>query len=559
MEDEAEPMAAVATLSQANSLVPAALEKARSTTGFSVRWKSIVSKLQRIPPCLSDLSSHPCFARNALCRELLQSVSATLAEAIELADRCQANEPTHSIGKLQMQSDLDALAGKLDINLRDCGLLIKTGVLGDTTMSSAVARSSEEDSGRRKVRELLARLQIGHAEAKHWAVDGLLEAMKDDEKSVLAVLTRTNVSALVQLLAAATPPRTREKAAAVICNLAESGSGEHLLISEGALPSLIRLAESGTSVGREKAMVSLQRLSMSAETARSIVGHGGVRPLIEICQMGDTLSQSAAVGTLKNLSALPELRQSLSEEGIIKVMINLLDCGVVLVSKEYAAECLQNLTASNESLRRHVVSEGGIRSLLNYLDGPLPQEPAVAAVRNLASSVSIDTLISLGLIPRLVHVLKDGSLGAQQAAASTISKISSTMEVKRLVGEFGCMPLLIRLLETKTNGAIEVAVQATASLMSCPQNRREVKKAAEKSVRNLVQLLDPCPQSTAKKYAVSCLLTMSTSKKCRKLMMSNGAVGYLKKLSEMDVPGTKKLVERLERGKLRSLFSGPKL
>lgn len=38
-------------------------------------------------------------------------------------------------------------------------------------------------------------------------------------------------------------------------------------------------------------------------------------------------------------------------------------------------------------------------------------------------------------------------------------------------------------------------------------------------------------------------------------MVSCGAVGYLKKLSEMEVPGSKKLLERIEKGKLKSFFS----
>nr|CAD1835449.1 unnamed protein product [Ananas comosus var. bracteatus] len=100
----------------------------------------------------------------------------------------------------------------------------------------------------------------------------------------------------------------------------------------------------------------------------------------------------------------------------------------------------------------------------------------------------------------------------------------------------------------------EVAAQAVACLISYPQNSRDIKRD-EKSVPNLVQLLDPSPLNTAKKYAISCLLSLSSSKRCKKLMISHGAIGYLKKLSEMDVAGAKKLLERLERGKLRNLFS----
>ncbi|XP_064948554.1 ARMADILLO BTB ARABIDOPSIS PROTEIN 1-like isoform X1 [Musa acuminata AAA Group] len=566
MVEETEPIAAAVDdcevagsaehwLSRARLLVPVALDKARSAKGFPGRWKSIASKLERVPPCLSDLSSHPCFARHPLCRELVQSVAATLSEAVELADRCRSDDGA-SVGKLQMQSDLDALSGKLDLSLRDCGLLVKIGVLGDAALpppSATGAGPAETEFASWNLRELLARLQIGHAEAKHRALDGLLRAMREDEKSVMAVLGRSSVSALVHLMTA-TSLKVREKAATAVCLLAESGNCEKLLVSEGVLPPLIRILDSGSLVAREKAVISLQRLSMSADTARSIAGHGGIRPLIEVCQVGDSISQTAAAGALKNVSAVPEVRQSLVDEGIIGIMINLLDCGIVLGSKEYAAECLQHLTCSNESLRRSVVSEGGIRSLLAYLEGPLPQESAVGALKNLVGSVSTDTLISLGLLPCLVHVLKDGSLGVQQAAAASICKFSSTAETKRIVGEFGFIPLLVKMLEAKSNGAREVAAQAIASLMTYQHNGREVKKD-EKSVPNLVQSLDPSPQNTAKKYAVSCLLSLSSSKKCRKMMISYGAIGYLKKLTDMDVPGAKKLLERLERGRLRSLFS----
>ncbi|KAL6660284.1 hypothetical protein ACP70R_002406 [Stipagrostis hirtigluma subsp. patula] len=538
-------------LRRVRRMVPAAVEAARAAGGFPGRWKAIAGKLERLPACLSDLSSHPCFAKNALCRELLQSVAATLAEAAELAGRCR--EPP-SAGKLQTQSAIDALAGKLDLNLRDCALLVKTGVLSDASGPSPPAEATSSSAAQADVRELLARLQIGQTEAKNRAVDGLLEALHRDERSVLSVLSRANVSAMVQLLTAPAP-MVREKAATVICQLAESGTCEALLVSEGVLPPLIRLAESGSLVGREKAAITLQRLSMAPDNARAIVGHGGAGPLIEICQTGDSISQSAAAGALNNLSAVPELRQALADEGIVRVMVNLLDCGAVAGSKEHAAECLQNLTSSSDGLRRAVVSEGGLRSLLLYLDGPSPQEAAVGALRNLVGAVSPDSLVSLGVLPRLVHVLRVGSIGARQAAAAAVCRISSSDDMmKRVVGEHGCVPLLVRMLEAKSSGAREVAAQAVASLVSYAPNAREAKKD-EKSVPSLVQLLDPSPTNTAKKYAIACLLSLSSTKRCKKLMISHGAIGYLKKLSDMDVAGAKKLLERLEHGRLRSLFS----
>jgi hypothetical protein len=99
-----------------------------------------------------------------------------------------------------------------------------------------------------------------------------------------------------------------------------------------------------------------------------------------------------------------------------------------------------------------------------------------------------------------------------------------------------------------------VVAQAAATLMSCPANTRDVKKD-EKSVPNLVHLLDLSPGNTAKEYAISCLLSLSASKCCKKLMIAHRAIGYLKKLSEIDVAGAKKLLEKPERGKLCHLFS----
>ncbi|KAG0463241.1 hypothetical protein HPP92_021717 [Vanilla planifolia] len=394
-------------LSHIRVLLPSVLDKAQAASsggprGFAGRWKSVISKLACVSPCLSDLSCHPFFSKNALYREQLQSLAATLAEVVELAEVGVSGEP--AVGKLQLQSDLDSVAGKLELNLRDCRLLIKSGVLGDTAVSAPLDGSST-------IVELVARLQLGHPEAKHRAIDELLEAMRDDEKAVVAALGRNSVEALVQLLSA-TAIKIREKAVTAICLLAESGNYEVLLLCEGLLQPLIRMVESGSLVGREKALISLQRLSMFSDTARAIASHSGIRPLIEVSQTGDSIVQLAAAGVLKNLSAVVELRQSLADVGAIRVMIKLLDCSSLLGAKEYAAEFLQNLSSGCDNLRKTIVSEGGVRSLLAYLDGPLPQESAVAALRNLVALISTDSLISLGVLPRLAHVLKTDLSGA---------------------------------------------------------------------------------------------------------------------------------------------------
>ncbi|KQK23983.1 uncharacterized protein LOC100846680 [Brachypodium distachyon] len=586
MNDRGDPCASAGDetaeqlLARVTAMVPAALDAARGAAGFPGRWKAIAAKLGALPARLSDLSSHPCFARNALCRELVLSVAATLAEASALAE---ASCRGPGAGKLRTQSAMDALGCKLDAALRDCALLVRTGVLSDA--AAALVSSSSSSSSPAPVadvRELLARLQIGHycnGEAKTRAVDGLLDAMDKDEKSVVSVLGRAHAAALVQLLSASAAATVREKAATVVSRLAESSDGcGAMLVSEGALPPLIRLAGS-SAMGREKAALTLQRLSGSHEISIAIAGHGGARTLLEICHchtdgehsLHSTVAQSAAAGALRNLSAVPELRRQLAEDGIVRAMIALLgSSGAAQLAKEHAADCLQNLTSDghgndSDSFKRAVVSSGGARSLLLYLDAPLPHEAAVTALRNVAGMLSPHAIVSLGVLPRLAHALKAGSPGAQQAAADAISTIivsgggNGNGKVISEENSRAIVPPLVRMLEAKSGGAREAAARALAGLACCcGHGVRELRKD-EKGVPALVQLLDRSPlNAAAREHAVACLLALSPAKRCRRLMVSHGAIGYLKqKLPEAEAAaGAGKLLERLEeRGKLRSLFS----
>lgn len=177
-------------------MVPVA---ARTAGRFSGRWKAITAKLDKLPACLSDLSSHPCFARNSLCRELLQVGGATHAA------RCP------SIGGRQVEDVERRQRARREARprLRDCALLVKTDVLSDVAGPSPLQVPD--------VQELLVRLQIGHTEARSQVVDALCR----DERGVLAALGRAIVATLVQLLTASAPA-VREKDATTVCHVVGS-------------------------------------------------------------------------------------------------------------------------------------------------------------------------------------------------------------------------------------------------------------------------------------------------------------------------------------------------
>jgi len=69
-------------------------------------------------------------------------------------------------------------------------------VLSDPTAPATQAEAIVAAGGElTDVRELLARLQIGHAEAKHRAVDGWLDALRENEESVLSALGHPGAAA----------------------------------------------------------------------------------------------------------------------------------------------------------------------------------------------------------------------------------------------------------------------------------------------------------------------------------------------------------------------------
>ncbi|KAK3119134.1 hypothetical protein QOZ80_9BG0714520 [Eleusine coracana subsp. coracana] len=519
-------------------MVRAALDAVRAAAGlFPGLWKAIARKLEKLRACLLNPSCYPCHLEKydtALSREVLQSVADMLAAATDIAERCRA---PLTAGKLQLRSSIDAVTVKLDVSLRDCELLLKIGELYDDSSSPPPLDDITACTSVRELQRLLALLQMSHTAAKKLALDGLLEALHKDEKSVIFMLHAANVSTMVQLLTASWPMVVREKAATVVCHMAGSSSFKDLLVSEGALVPLIRLAESGGLVGRQKAMVALHHLSSKwYSTARAIVSHGGVRLFLEMCRQTsvDSVSQSAAAGTLKNITVAPDFRQALADHGTVRVMVDLLRRGdAAPESKEHAVQFLQNLTAryNDDGLRRSVLSEGGLLALLLYLRDN-DEAVAVNAIRNLVDVIS----------------------------TTSGSADDDTTTMKRVAGEQGCVPLLVRMIQEDGNSdsAREVAAQALASLATYPPNVRAMTKD-DKCVAGLVQLLDQSPDdNTAKEYAIQCLLSLASTKRCRKLMISHGANVHLRKLSDTDVEGATELLQRLERGILRSLFSGSK-
>jgi hypothetical protein len=192
---------------------------ARTAGRFSGRWKAITAKLDKLPACLSDLSSHPCFARNSLCRELLQVGGATHAA------RCP------SIGGRQVEDVERRQRARREARprLRDCALLVKTDVLSDVAGPFPLQVPD--------VQELLVRLQIGHTEARSQVVDALCR----DERGVLAALGRAIVATLPRWCSCSR--RQRQQSERRTPQPCATSWGRPLLVLKGGLRSLLLYLE----------------------------------------------------------------------------------------------------------------------------------------------------------------------------------------------------------------------------------------------------------------------------------------------------------------------------
>ena len=347
-------------------------------------------------------------------------------------------------------------------------------------------------------------------------------------------------------------------------------SAKSVLLAEGLLllNHLLRVLDSGSGFAIEKACIALRALSLTKENARAIGSRGGISSLLEICQAGTPGAQASAAAVLRNLAAFEEIRVNFVEENAVVVLIALASSGTA-VARENAVGCLSNLTNSGSSeeadgllnLRVMVVKEGGVECLKNYWDsGNQIQslEVAVEMLRHLAESDPIgEVLVGEGFVQRLVGVLNCEVLAVRIAAARAVYALGlNSGRASKEMGELGCVLGLIKMLDGKGVEEKEASAMALSVLLMHPANRRIFRKD-ERGVVSAVHLLNPSLQGLDKKYPVSLLALLVHSKSCRKQMVAAGACVHTQKLVEMDVPGSKKLLESLGRGKIWGVFARP--
>ncbi|CAK8568081.1 unnamed protein product [Lathyrus sativus] len=521
------------------------------------KWSIARVKLTSLQTHLTDFSTEysTSSTSNPLSLHLLHSISQTLHDAVSLAHHCQSTSPDLPLGKLQTQSHLDSLIATLHRHLNDCDVLFRSGLLLETPAFS------KREAVRSLSRNLIARLQIGSPDSRAAAIDSLLTLLHEDDKNVTIAVAQGVVPVLVRLLDSSSD--MKEKTVAAISRVSTVDSGKNNLLAEGLLllNHLLRVLDSGSGLAIEKACIALQALSFTRDNARAIGSRGGISSLLGICQGGTPGSQASAAAVLRNLAKFNEIRENFAEENAVVVLLGLASSGTIL-AQENAIGCVANLISEDEGMRVLVYKEGGVECLKNFWDSaPMIQslEVAVEMLRCLAMTGPIgEVLVAEGFIGRVMGVLNCEVLAVRIAAAKAVYAmgLNGGNKTRKEMGECGCVPFLIKMLDGKGAEEKESAAMALSVLLQHPFNRRVFRKD-ERGIVSAVHLLNPSLVNLDKQYPVSVLVSLLHSKTCRKQMVAAGASVYTQKLVELDVPGSKKLSDGLGRGKIWGVFARP--
>ncbi|XP_057784832.1 uncharacterized protein LOC131002354 [Salvia miltiorrhiza] len=537
-------------------LLPAAL----AVSSFASRWQIIRPKLAAAKSLLAEISDSPHWSDNPLLLTLLPALLSTLRRAETLSHRC--SDPSFSGGKLLMQSDLDMAAGWLSRQINDLELLLRSGVLHQSTaivLSRPDAASPKEDLAF-FVRDLFTRLQIGGIEFKRKALDSLIQLLSDDDKSAAVVAKEGNMSCLVSLLDPNAHFSIRELAVVAVSLIVSAGdSPRKCVFEEGALGPLLRLIECGTMPMKESAAMAVEFITDDPDNAWAVSAYGGVAILIELCKSGSVTAQSHAAGAIRNVSCVEDIRIALAEEGAIPILMQLLVSGTPSTQGK-VANCISILASTDEKFRGLLLQEKGLQRLLQLFcdcSSSETMEHVLRAIYSLSASDSGYRMLSgsTAFILQIAELVKHGNVMLQHISASLLANLAISDGNKRAIA--GCMGSLVKLMESlKPDGMQEVGAKALLSLLTVNSNKKEFVRD-EKSLMRLVQMLDPKNEVVSKKFpvAVVAALMAGGSQGCRRRLVAAGAHGHVQRLAELDVPGAKKALQRLSANRLTSILT----
>lgn len=544
-------------------LTSSLISLSHSSKVFPSKWQLIRLKLDQLNSSL--LSAKNCSSdENSLFSNVVQSIESTVIECHDLARRCIDHSYS---GKLLMQSDLDVMSSKIDIQLKDLGKIYTTGIMAHAhaiVVSRPGSRASREDM-KFYVQDLYTRMKIGDLDLKNQALISLNEILQEDDRYVKIVAEAAEFVGLLVNLLENEERIILEESTEAISTIAGFDSCKGTLVEAGSIASLIRVLETGSNVGKERAARALQKLTENSDNAWSVSAHGGVTLLLRICSSGNSHGEliGSVCGVLKNLTGVDEIKRFMVEEGAIKMFLKLV-MSIDKVTQISSIELLQNLASGDEPILKIFITEGGIQSLVHVLD-PNPttslkiQDIALRAIDTLclSSTKSLNILLGTEFLSRVMSLMQNADVSIQLSAVKTAFHLcEKSEETKRAIADAGFIPELVSLLDSKSFEIREMAAEALSNLLLVPRNRKRFMQE-DSSVAYILQLLDPENQKSGiKDFLLSILMSLTNCNTGRRKIANSGFLKHLEKLAEAEVTEAKRIMKRLSENRFRSIFNG---
>lgn len=302
-----------------------------------------------------------------------------------------------------------------------------------------------------------------------------------------------------------------------------------LIARAGAIPPLIELVSSGSTVAQAHACGALARIAhKQAKYQQQILEAGGCGALVYALRFGDSSVQQRAVAALASVS---EQRASqeviLSAPGAVPALVLMLKGSVSDETAARACLTLANIADQNLDGQDVIASCKAIPLLIALLEGGKATEAAATLLARLTHGHYANRmeLVKLGGIPHLIALLSviNVETTAQAAAAlaaicssamQTVSRPKVTREerqarqMRHAISKAGGLPPLLALVESRQLSAQRSSVHALAMLsLNCRFNQDAI--ASMGGITPLVLLCEPSVPPEVQAQAVLALAELS--------------------------------------------------
>ncbi|KAK8961425.1 hypothetical protein KSP40_PGU021115 [Platanthera guangdongensis] len=542
-------------IENALNLLNSAVSSTYSIKLFPVKWQSIRTKLKKLHFELAMANNGGCRGISPLTK-LLEAISFTAQDADLLARHC--TDGFFNGGKLLMNSNLDVMAAKLEVHIKQLCEIYSSGLMNSRAIVLSKPRvGAKREDMKLYVKDLFSRIRIGELEMRLRALAALNEVLQEDEMYVRDITDEEvdGVSVLVNILEFR-DMCIKEEALQAVSVISGFNSYRGMLVNAGVVPQLIQILE------RE----ALKNLTENCSNSWLVSSQGGVMPLLKICrdnEGGACKLVSLACGVLKNISGVDEIKRFMVEEGVVRVLLKLLRSKDDEAAKIQAMEFLYKLASEDEAVKQEVVTEEMLESLLAVMNPDKlyswkAREITLRAIEGLcfSSSVAVHYLLNSGFLHQIHFFLRKGEKLDQETALKTAFKFCrASEEVKKAMGRMGFMAEFMRLLEAKSCDAREIAAESICSLMSVQKNRRRFIEEQE-NINRVLRLLDSeeAGNSATKKLLLSVLMSITDFNAGRKMIGASTYVKNLEKLVESDLADAKKIMKRISSNRFRSIL-----